>query len=187
MSCSPPRAETAPGPDWADNRRTLFRTAAVTLPFKNTALGLAGQIKRLRRLHFLVLAGPHPRSLSLGGAASRRFPPAPRSGRRRFSSSQSARVKQLRVTSSQPAFAQVSHERCLAEAAGVAKADRQSPVASRQSPVASRQSPVASRQSLVASRQSPVASRQSPVASRQSPVASRQSPVASRQSPVASR
>src|SRR5438552_2331013 len=32
---------------------------------------------------FLALAGPHPRSLSLGGAASPRFPPAPRSGRRR--------------------------------------------------------------------------------------------------------
>ncbi|MGB2716727.1 MAG: primosomal protein N' [Vicinamibacterales bacterium] len=31
----------------------------------------------------LVLAGPHPRSLSLGGGAPRRFPPAPRSGRRR--------------------------------------------------------------------------------------------------------
>jgi putative flippase GtrA len=31
----------------------------------------------------LMLAGPHPRSLSLGGAASRRFPPAPRSGSRR--------------------------------------------------------------------------------------------------------
>jgi len=32
----------------------------------------------------LMLAGPHPRSLSLGGATSWRFPPAPRSGRRRF-------------------------------------------------------------------------------------------------------
>src|SRR5438094_10534164 len=30
-----------------------------------------------------MLAGPHPRSLSLGGAAARRYPPAPRSGRRR--------------------------------------------------------------------------------------------------------
>jgi len=35
-------------------------------------------------MHFSVLAGPHPRSLSLGGVASRRFLPAPRSGRRRF-------------------------------------------------------------------------------------------------------
>src|SRR5438094_8324520 len=32
-----------------------------------------------------MLAGPHPRSLSLGGPASPGFPPAPRSGRRRFS------------------------------------------------------------------------------------------------------
>src|SRR5467141_2197568 len=31
----------------------------------------------------LMLAGPHPRSLSLGGAALPRFPPAPRSGRGR--------------------------------------------------------------------------------------------------------
>src|SRR2546428_7142149 len=30
-----------------------------------------------------LLTGPHPRSLSLGGAASPRYPPAPRSGRRR--------------------------------------------------------------------------------------------------------
>src|SRR5688572_24047095 len=35
-------------------------------------------------LLFSVLAGPHPRSLSLGGAAPRRFPPATRSGRRRL-------------------------------------------------------------------------------------------------------
>ena len=33
--------------------------------------------------HSLVRVGPHPHALSLGGAASRRFPPAPRSGRRR--------------------------------------------------------------------------------------------------------
>src|SRR5205823_4026894 len=32
---------------------------------------------------FFLLAGPHPRSLSLGGPASPGFPPAPRSGRRR--------------------------------------------------------------------------------------------------------
>src|SRR5512145_1200949 len=31
-----------------------------------------------------VLAGPHPRSLLARGAAPRRVPPAPRSGRRRF-------------------------------------------------------------------------------------------------------
>src|SRR3954467_8140646 len=37
----------------------------------------------IRQPFFLLLAGPHPRSLSLGGAASRRFPSAPRSGRRR--------------------------------------------------------------------------------------------------------
>src|SRR5947207_1087121 len=30
-----------------------------------------------------LLAGPHPRSLSLGGATPRRFTPSPRSGRRR--------------------------------------------------------------------------------------------------------
>src|SRR3954471_16013339 len=39
----------------------------------------------IRQPLFSLLAGPHPRSLSLGGAATRRFPPAPRSGRRRFS------------------------------------------------------------------------------------------------------
>src|SRR5205823_10596761 len=33
---------------------------------------------------FFMLAGPHPRSLSLGGPASPGFPPAPRSGRRRL-------------------------------------------------------------------------------------------------------
>ena len=33
--------------------------------------------------HFLMRVGPHPHALSLGGAAGRRFPPAPRSGRRR--------------------------------------------------------------------------------------------------------
>ena len=38
------------------------------------------------RLLFLMLAGPHPRSRALGGAAPPRFPPAPRAGRRRFSS-----------------------------------------------------------------------------------------------------
>jgi probable rRNA maturation factor len=31
--------------------------------------------------HFSVLAGPHPRSRALGGAASRRFTPSPRAGR----------------------------------------------------------------------------------------------------------
>src|SRR5882672_10766772 len=35
-------------------------------------------------LLFSLRVGPHPHALSLGGAASRRFPPAPRSGRRRF-------------------------------------------------------------------------------------------------------
>src|SRR2546425_7534233 len=33
---------------------------------------------------FLMLAGPDPRSLSLGGPAAPGFPPAPRSSRRRF-------------------------------------------------------------------------------------------------------
>src|SRR5688572_29023698 len=33
---------------------------------------------------FSMLAGPHPRSLSLGGATAPRSPPAPRSGRWRF-------------------------------------------------------------------------------------------------------
>src|SRR5436190_1658133 len=37
-----------------------------------------------RRLHFFMLVGPHPHSLSLGGPASPGFPPAPRSGRRRY-------------------------------------------------------------------------------------------------------
>ena len=41
-------------------------------------------IARLQTVaRFPRLAGPHPRSLSLGGAALPRFPPAPRSGRRR--------------------------------------------------------------------------------------------------------
>src|SRR5436309_2553006 len=35
-------------------------------------------------LHYFMLVGPHPHSLSLGGPASPGFPPAPRSGRRRY-------------------------------------------------------------------------------------------------------
>ena len=42
---------------------------------------------------YSLLAGPHPRSLSLGGAALRRFPPAPRSGRRRFSLANKERLE----------------------------------------------------------------------------------------------
>src|SRR5262249_48838840 len=44
-------------------------------------------------LHFSMLAGPHPRSLSLGVAASPRFPPAPRSRRRRYPRSFTARCE----------------------------------------------------------------------------------------------
>lgn len=37
-----------------------------------------------RSRHFLQRVGPHPDARALGGAASRRFPPAPRAGRRRL-------------------------------------------------------------------------------------------------------
>src|SRR5262249_4795472 len=63
-----------------DVRQLPERTRQIhlyTLRYKET------KVKRSCQ-HFSLLAGPHPRSLSLGGAASRRFTPSPRSGRRRF-------------------------------------------------------------------------------------------------------
>ena len=45
----------------------------------------------MKRL-FSLRVGPHPHALSLGGAATRRFLPAPRSGRRRFPLSLSATI-----------------------------------------------------------------------------------------------
>ena len=45
--------------------------------------GRGGGGARYLGAFFFLLAGPHPRSLALGGAAPPRFPPAPRAGRRR--------------------------------------------------------------------------------------------------------
>src|SRR5206468_1739945 len=56
--------------------QTTFELVELFLEMPYDAIGLR---------HFPMLAGPHPRSLSLGGPASPGFPPAPRSGRRRFS------------------------------------------------------------------------------------------------------